>query len=173
MKKWTPLFLLCFVIVLGGCGKDGSLVNPFAEDTSTPPPPTFVAEFPDIPIPREMSEPIVSSNTFVTFTSSGAKCGVQKFSGRVELVSLMNSMRKNMAANGWSLRSLLRSKDSILVFEKPDRMATLVFTDGMVFTDMEIFVSPRLQGDSANLDLSAYSTPGVKSSSDGKQKLSQ
>ena len=82
MKKWTPLFLLCLVIVLGGCGKDGSLTNPFAEDTSTPPPPNFVAEFPDIPIPREMSEPIVSSNTFVTFTPSGAKCGVQKFSGR-------------------------------------------------------------------------------------------
>ena len=85
----------------------------------------------------------------------------------------MNSMRKNMAANGWSLRSLLRSKDSILVFEKPDRVATLVFADGMVFTDMEIFVSPRMQGDSANLDIKAYSTPGVTSSSDGKQKLSQ
>ena len=159
MNKWTPALLLCLGLLLGGCAKDGSLTNPF-EDKPAPATPYFYGEFSDIPIPNDMGES--SGNTFVTFAPNGQKCGVQKFSGRVELVSLMNSMRRNMASNGWTLRSLLRSKESILVFEKSDRIATLVFADGMVFTDMRVFMSPRLQGDSGSLDMQAYTTPGAQ-----------
>ncbi len=184
MKKWTPALLLCLVVLLGGCAKDGSFSNPFADPQPAPTSPYYIGEFPDIPIPNDMSE--ASGDTFVTFAPNGLKCGTQRFSGRVELVSLMNTMRRNMAANGWTLRSLLRSKESILVFEKSDRIASLVFSDGMVFTDMRLFLSPRLQGDSSGVDLQTYTTPGAQKSagagkpagnpapsSGGTQKLNQ
>jgi hypothetical protein len=87
-------------------------------------------------------------DTFITFTPSGLKCGVQRFSGRVEIVSLMNTMRRNMSSSGWSLRSLLRASESVLVFEKTDRLATIQISDGMISTDMRITVTSRLAGDS-------------------------
>lgn len=148
--------LIAFLLMAGltGCASDGSFKNPFA---SSEPPKTgtyYFSEFPDIPIPNELSEQ--KSDTFVTFAPSGLKCGVQRFTGRVELVSLMNTLRRNMSSNGWTLRSLLRSKESVLVFEKPDRVAAMQITDGLVFTELRIFVSSRLDGDTGAVDISAF-----------------
>ncbi len=174
MRNLARALVLCLAVTLMGCASDGSFKNPFADDAgSAPTTPYFFSEFTDIPIPNGMSES--TGDTFVAFAPNGLKCGTQKFSGRLELVSLMNSMRRNMAANGWTLRSLLRSKESVLIFEKPDRLVCLVFSDGMIFTDMRVFVSPRLQGDSTGLDMQAYTTPGATApaGSSGSQKLSQ
>ncbi|MDR2123970.1 MAG: hypothetical protein LBP38_03175 [Desulfovibrio sp.] len=141
----APLVLLAVLLV--GCASDGSLKNPFSSDggEAAPAPESYYSEFPDIPIPSEMSE--ARGDTFITFAPSGLKCGVQRFSGRVELVSLMNTMRRNMASNGWALRSLLRAAESVLVFEKTDRLAAMQITDGLINTDMRIFVTSRLEGD--------------------------
>ncbi|MDR1686116.1 MAG: hypothetical protein LBR82_06730 [Desulfovibrio sp.] len=137
--------LLLVVVLLTGCASDGSLKNPFSDDAGEAAPAYFYSEFADIPIPSELSE--ARGDTFITFAPSGLKCGVQRFSGRVEVVSLMNTMRRNMASNGWSLRSLLRAAESVLVFEKTDRLAALQISDGMINTDMRIFVTSRLEGD--------------------------
>ena len=91
----------------------------------------------------------------------------------------MNTMRRNMAGNGWTLRSVLRAKDSTLVFEKPDRIASFQLSDGLIFTDMRLFVSSRLEGDSHSVDANAYSPParssgsGSGSGSAGQQKLAK
>ncbi|MDR2669911.1 MAG: hypothetical protein LBC14_08175 [Desulfovibrio sp.] len=140
--------LLLIAALLAGCASDGSFKNPFSDDggEASAAPAYYFSEFPDIPIPSEMSE--ARGDTFITFAPSGLKCGVQRFSGRVEVVSLMNTMRRNMASNGWALRSLLRAAESVLVFEKTDRLAALQISDGMINTDMRIFVTSRLEGDS-------------------------
>ncbi|MDR3174968.1 MAG: hypothetical protein LBU06_00305 [Desulfovibrio sp.] len=133
--------------ILAGCAADGSFRNPFASepDTHNPAPDLYFSEFADIPIPSEMSEN--RGDTFITFAPSGLKCGVQRFSGRVEVVSLMNTMRRNMAANGWKLRSLLRAVESVMVFEKTDRLAAVQISDGLLTTDMRVVVTSRLEGD--------------------------
>jgi hypothetical protein len=134
--------------ILTGCAADGSFKNPFSSepDTHSQASDFYFSEFPDIPIPSELSEN--SGDTFITFAPSGLKCGVQRFSGRVEVVSLMNTMRRNMAANGWKLRSLLRSVESVMVFEKTDRLAALQIKDGFFTTDLRIVMTSRLEGDS-------------------------
>jgi hypothetical protein len=144
--RFLPLLLVAVLLV--GCASDGSFKNPFSNEggETGAAPAYYYSEFPDIPIPSEMSES--RGDTFITFAPSGLKCGVQRFSGRVEVVSLMNTMRRNMASNGWSLRSLLRASESVLVFEKTDRLAALQISDGMINTDMRIFVTSRLDGDS-------------------------
>ena len=114
--------------------------------------------------------------TYISFAPSGLKCGVQHFSGRLEVVSLMNAMRRNMANNGWTLRALLRSKESILVFEKSEQICTMHISDGMIYTDMIVFMSPRLEGDNASADFTAYQQPNGSGSApytDGAQPLSQ
>lgn len=169
--RFFHLLAVCLagMLLLTGCASDGSIKNPFASSESFPAGSCYFSEFPDIPIPNDMSES--KSDTVITIASSGTKYGVQRFTGRVEAVSLMNSMRRNMADNGWTLRSLLRSKESVLIFEKPDRMAVLQINDGLVSTEMRISVSSRLEGDSRAVDISAYSVG--TSYSGGGQKLSQ
>ena len=176
MRTLRLIMLLCLTTVMfTGCASDGSFVNPFESNDggNAPANPYFFAEFPDVPIPNAVSED--SGKTFVTFAPSGVKSGVQVFSGYgADNVALMNSMRRNMASNGWTLRSLLRSKSSIMVFEKPDRICSVVVQDGMVSTTMHVFMSPRLEGDSASLDISAFSQPAPTGGASGDvQKLNQ
>ena len=148
------LFLGTLVLLLTGCA-GGALVNPFSSSDSGPVGGHFFSEFEDIPVPNEMRE--ISSDSIITFAPTGVKCGMQRFKGRVEAVSLMNAMRRNMAGHGWTLRSLLRAQRSILIFEKRDRMAFVEITEGRLNTEMRIIVSARLEGDSVGLDVRAYS----------------
>jgi len=163
------ILALCLLVlslfVFAGCASDGSLSNPFSSTPEEAPTTNyFFSEFSDIPIPNEMSES--RSDTFITFAPSGLKTGVQRFTGRVELVSLMNTMRRNMSANGWTLRSLLRAKESVLVFDKPDRLAAFQISDGTFSTDMRIFVTSRLEGDAPHVD--AYTPPMGTGSAQGE-----
>lgn len=165
--------LLCclFVFFCAGCASDGTLTNPFSSSEPVSGTPYYFSEFPDIPIPNDMSEK--RGDTFVTFAPSGVKCGTQRFSGRLELVSLMNTIRRNMASNGWTLRSVLRAKESTLVFEKPDRIATFQLSDGLIFTDMRLFVSSRLEGDSSSVNVNTYSPPANTAGSGSQQTLAK
>lgn len=151
-------FTICSIMLLcAACASDGSFRNPFASETAEPSGAGFYfSEFSDVPIPNEMSEK--TSDTFITFASSGTKCGVQRFTGRVDVVSLMNTMRQNMNANGWILRSLLRAKESVLVFEKPDRVVALHIVDGLISTEMRVFMTSRLEGDSSAVTMNTFNT---------------
>jgi hypothetical protein len=160
-------------LLLAGCAADGGMRNPFSsssepeESAST----HYFSEFSDIPIPKEMKES--RGDTFIIFAPSGVKTGVQRFSGKVELVSLMNVMRRNMAANGWTMRSLLRAKESVLVFDKPDRLAAFQISDGLFTTSMSIFVTSRLEGDSPSSDITYYTPDTPGEGAGGSRPLSQ
>jgi hypothetical protein len=65
-----------------------------------------------------------------------------------------------MAGHGWTLRSLLRAQRSILIFEKPDRIAFIEITDGLLETEMRVIVSARLEGDAVSLNARTYSASG-------------
>ncbi|MDR2487931.1 MAG: hypothetical protein LBD42_00230 [Desulfovibrio sp.] len=149
------LLLCCLAVSLfASCASDGNFKNPFVDLEPVSVAPYYFSEFSDIPIPNDMSEE--RNETFITFAPSGVKCGTQNFSGRLELVSLMNAVRRNMASNDWILRSVLRAREATLVFEKTDRIATFHFTDGAIFTGMRLAVSSRLDGDSGSISMNAY-----------------
>ncbi len=181
MLRGTCIFVACaLALLLAACASDGSFVNPFEQsEPSTTGASYYFSEFSDVPIPNDMEEK--RGETYISFAPSGVKCGTQTFKGRMEVVSLMNSMRRNMASNGWTLRSLLRSSESVLVFDKSDRVCSLQISDGLIYTTMQVFMSPRLEGDSGSADVSAYSHPaaqagrasGAGAPPSGQQPLSQ
>lgn len=142
MKRLLAFIMLFATLGLAGCAADGSISNPF----STPEPPStpfYFADFTDVPIPHAMSE--VKSESVITYAASGVKCGVQRFRGNVDASSLIATMRNNMSSQGWALTSLLRANESVLTFEKDDRLCTLYITDDAIYTNMRIFVTPRLE----------------------------
>lgn len=168
------ILLSSFVVVfalLSGCAADGGFSNPFVDNTPPPSSPYYFDEFSDLPIPNEMTE--VTSDSVISSAPNGVKTGIQRFQGRVEAVSLINAMRKNMKSQGWILRSIFRAQQTILTYEKNDRICSLYITDGMIYTDMRVFMSQRLEGDSSDLDLSQYTSPATSSNAGSKTVLSE
>ena len=157
-RSLTLLLLGTLVVLFAGCASSGPFSNPFASNTAAPAGGHFFSEFEGIPVPNEMRE--VNSDTVIIIAPSGLKTGMQRFKGRVEVVSLMNTMRRHMAGHGWTLRSLLRAQRSMMIFEKHDRVAFIEMTEGMFDTEMRIVVFARLEGDSPAVDARSYSAAG-------------
>ena len=171
MRFLSTIFLCLLLAFAAGCAADGSLVNPFGDDTPPPAMPYFFDEFPDVPIPNEMTK--VAENSFLTYAGDNTKCGVVHYKARVEAGSLIASMRANMASQGWVLRSFLRGKQSVMTFEKDSRACTITISDDTIYTNMMIFIAPRLSGDTG--DVGIVVGPAAKTATSGssaKQSLS-
>lgn len=170
MRRLLSAVLLILMVSFGaGCIADGTVSNPFAETAPPPTNPYYYDDFTDIPIPNEMVK--VNTEGFITYASTGSKCGIQRYKARVDAGSLVSTMRNNMMAQGWSLRSFLRAQQSILTYEKGDRFCTLYISDDTIYTNMFVFVSPRLDGDTGAAN-PAGTTPAPASGNQA-QPLSQ
>ncbi len=132
------VFALLLVTLLGGCATTSSP----AQDPANIGQDAYYDEFGDVPIPIDMTP---EKDRFTIMGKGGIKLGIEEFSGRVDKTSLVNAMQTYMARDGWTLRSLFRANRSIMVFEKPDRICTLYFTESSFSTTMLVFVSPLLQ----------------------------
>jgi len=139
MRVRTAIFLLMMSLTLGGCfgASSESGTDPVSTGLSY-----YYDEFPDVAIPREMTAQ--KKETFITFNADGTKLGTQIFSGSVEMVSLVNAMTGYLQRDGWTLRSNFRSSRAILIFERADRICSIYISDGMMNTEMLVFVSPKL-----------------------------
>jgi len=104
---------------------------------------TYTAEFHDVPIPKDMS--IEKGYTEIDQTGN-MRAGHMRFSGNVELISLINASIYNMHAQGWSPLAIYKHKNGLLVFQKDERVCTMVFTESMTSTVMRVWVSPKMNG---------------------------
>lgn len=126
----------------------------------------YYAEFNDVPIPNEMAEN--KSDTYITYVAGGLKCGQQIFEGRVEKNSLLSAMKHYMRKDGWSTRAAsYYGNKSVLTYEKNDKIATLLITDGPIFCTMQVNVSSRLSSSDVFHDPAPFSGAASSSSSSG------
>lgn len=174
MPAIIRLCLLFAFVFLAGCAADGTVVNPFVStEPAEPGGNVYYAAFADVPIPVDMNEQ--SADSFVSLAPHGGKTGVQTFHGRIEAQNLVNTMRTNMTAAGWVMRSMVRAKDSLLVYEKKNQICSILIMDGRIYTSMRIFIASRLDGDTGGPGVYAapmQSAPAPKTSGTA-QKLSQ
>jgi hypothetical protein len=102
--------------------------------------PNYYYDFEDVIVPGDMK--LEKDQSFVVETMQ-AKTGVLTFAGRVDSASLADFYKNNMGKDGWRLRSIMRSKRSVLVFEKGDKDCVILITDAPMDTVLEIWVAPR------------------------------
>lgn len=171
--------LLATALVFTGCATTGSSDSSSSSSTSAdsgsaPAREYYHEEFSDVSIPIDMD--VISGETFITYSPGGMKVGIQEFKGRVDMTSLVGTMQRYMQRDGWTLRSVFRAKRAILVFEKPEKICSLAITDGLIYTNMIVFISPKLAEGDARNSSPAYTpaaTPRSSGASGGVQKLSQ
>lgn len=96
-------------------------------------------DFEDILIPEEMK--LDKERSFV-YESPGLKAGILVFSGRVEVTSLVQFFKENMAKDNWKLLNSFKYKGYMMNFQKPDKSCMISIVDGTFSTSLEIWVGP-------------------------------
>jgi len=135
------------VLVLGGCASQkGASVDPSVEKADPNAPRYY--DFGDVLVPREMK---VNKNASFVFRTPGLSAGVLAMKGRVEGHSLIQFFETNMANDNWSLVSAFKSYRNILLFKKENRWCVINITEKKMYTYLEIWVSPTVEGAAPNL----------------------
>ena len=139
MKK-IVLLLFVAVIAMAGCQSlTGQQQQPVQTQAPMPQLNQAFYSFADVPVPRELE--YVRDRSFV-FEMPGFKAGVMVFSGNVDLVSLENYFKMNMAKNGWKNINIFRYKDIVMNYVKDERTCNIKMSRGSFATDVEIWVGP-------------------------------
>jgi len=89
--------------------------------------PNYYYLFDDILVPNGMEH---TADDDFSFDTQQFKAGIQNFQGRVVFDDLINFFQNNMVKDGWRKVSAVRSKKSILIFEKQNKAAIIELTDG-------------------------------------------
>ena len=135
------------VLVLGGCASQkGASVDPSVEKADPNAPRYY--DFGDVLVPREMK---VNKNASFVFRTPGLSAGVLAMKGRVEGHSLIQFFETNMANDNWSLVSAFKSYRNIMLFKKESRWCVINITEKKMYTYLEIWVSPTVEGAAPNL----------------------
>ena len=93
MRALYCLLLICSLLPLSGCA-DLNISNPF-ETKSSDGSEVYFDQFPDVPIPRDMS--VDAKRSLISVAQDGTKTGLITVEGRVDKPSLANAMILNMA----------------------------------------------------------------------------
>lgn len=89
--------------------------------------PNYYYLFDDILVPNSMEH--IPDEDF-SFDTQQFKAGIQNFQGRVVFDDLVNFFQNNMIKDGWRKVSAVRSKKSILIYEKTNKAAIIELVDG-------------------------------------------
>jgi hypothetical protein len=119
----------------------GPTAGPSASPTPAAPPASKAKflDFPDIPIPPELTvQPKISN----VFQSGQIKMGFLTLRGRVDSNSVMNFFVAALPHEGWRLRGQFRYNRALLIFDKPDKICVILMKEEAYYNYVEIYVSP-------------------------------
>lgn len=105
-------------------------------------------DFGDVLVPKELK--VKNKKSFI-YKTTGLPAGVLALSGRVELSSMCAFFENNMVKDNWKLVSMFKSPHTLMLFQKQNRWCVINIIDGMIFTDVEIWVAPSITENSSGL----------------------
>ena len=165
MRALYCLLLFCSLLPLSGCA-ELNISNPF-ETKSSDGSEVYFDQFPDVPIPRDMS--VDAKRSLISVAQDGTKTGLITVEGRVDKPSLANAMILNMNRQGWNLRGAAIGSKTMHLYEKGERYVVIYYYDQTTTAAMEIWAMTRLAdgvlptmgngGISAGMDAGGRSTP--------------
>lgn len=112
--------------------------SPAPASTPAAPRPIFY-DFPDIPTPQELE---LQPKESYAVQSGTIKAGILTLRGRVDLNSLISFFQMAMPRESWKPKGYFRYQRSVLIFEKPDRTCVIRLYEDIIYTYVEIFVTP-------------------------------
>lgn len=140
MKKWAVLVLVVLLLATG-CSTWNRLTGQEEQQplSKTEAPNVAYYSFPDIPVPKELE--LVRDKSFV-YETSNLRTGLLVLKGNVDVNSLEQYFRTNMAKNGWRFINGFKYATIILNYMKEDRAAHIRISREAWSTWVEIWVGP-------------------------------
>jgi hypothetical protein len=150
LRVWGWVLLMLVTLVIGGiCGcsstKWGSDSGSGAPSSASAGAPEgtqrrqMASEFPDVMIPQELE--LVPKATYV-FQGPKTKAGVLVFKGRVDGKSVVDFFQTAMPRENWQFKGGFRTKRSVLVFDKPDKICLIAVYEDLYYTYVEVYLTP-------------------------------
>ena len=137
--------LTFFLITIFGCAetqfqtKSAEKPTPAIEEEKKGDPPIYY-DFNDVLIPGELK---LDRDASFIYQTAGLTAGVLVFSGRVELNSLIDFFKNNMAKDNWQIVSSIKSERNMMLFKKEKRWCVVSIKEKELFdTETEIWVAP-------------------------------
>jgi hypothetical protein len=96
-------------------------------------------EFDDVMVPRDME---IDSEASAVYRREGASIGILRMSGRIDQSSLMRYFQNNLGNDGWRQISVMRAPQSLMVFQKANRMAVIALSEDYLTTYADLWVVP-------------------------------
>lgn len=139
---WSGLLLAALIAVVGCSSLKGGGSGTEGEAAATPTP-TLYHDFNDILLPSELK--VDPDRTYIV-QGSGMTTGILTLKGWVERDSLIQFFKVGMERDNWkiltSFKSPKKTTGSIMVFSKENRMAVITIREDLIYTNVEIAVSP-------------------------------
>ncbi|MBW1982972.1 MAG: hypothetical protein JRJ12_17370 [Deltaproteobacteria bacterium] len=96
-------------------------------------------EFPDVPVPRELT--MDQRQSFV-YSAPGLATGLMVYDGNVDYDSLVQFFQRELRAQGWNLQATLKYPRTMLLYHKDDRICLITMRTGTFKVHVEIWVAP-------------------------------
>jgi hypothetical protein len=139
MKKYAVLVLVVLLLATG-CSTWKHLTGQEEQPvTKGETPNVTYYSFPDIPIPKELE--LVRDKSFV-YETSNLRTGLIVLSGNVDINSLEQYFRTNMAKNGWKFVNGFKYATVMMNYVKDDKAALVRISREKFSTWVEIWVGP-------------------------------
>ena len=137
--------LAFFLMNMTGCAesqyqtKSAKKTPPAAKEQAKGDPPIYY-DFNDVLIPGELK---LDREASFIYQTAGLTAGVLVLSGRVELNSLIDFFKNNMAKDNWQIVSSIKSERNMMLFKKEKRWCVVSIKEKELFdTETEIWVAP-------------------------------
>lgn len=146
MTKHTQrIIFVLFVIALAGltgCAGTPKKAGGPPSTEKEPPPPTVALQFPSIPIPKGTE--LDRDKTFIYESGSGkVKVGRLVFSVWNKYQEVVDYFRDEMVNNGWKLLRTIEHTETILLYERRGKVATVIIQSSLGKTYIEIQIGPK------------------------------
>jgi hypothetical protein len=130
---FLPLFLFAIFSACATTKKEGASSRPEERPRASS------YDFSDILIPSEMK--LNQKDSFV-YMSPQFKVGILSFSGNVEPDSLASFFQNNMPKDGWRQISILKYRETMLLFLKDERACVITIKEKTFSTSLKVKVGP-------------------------------
>jgi len=139
MKRHAVL-VLAVLLLLAGCSTWNKLTGQEEQPaTKSEAPNVTYYTFPDIPVPKELE--LVRDKSFV-YETANVRTGLLVLKGNVDINSLEQYFRTNMAKNGWNFLNGFKYATVILNYTKESKAAHIRISRESFSTWVEIWVGP-------------------------------
>jgi hypothetical protein len=132
LMAWLMLSVLTV-----GCSSVQSSLG--LESEPPPPPSPQYYDFPDVLIPSELK---LDRKDSVVYEFKNIKAGLLRFTGRVEVSSLVDFFSTYLPRDGWTLVSSLKYRKTMLNFAKPNKTCQVFIRETIWSTEVEVWLHP-------------------------------